>query len=248
MKKQGKIILIFIISFIILYGVMFFVDMNRVKQLKKPIFCIENGYMGSMTRFDGLGYKIGLDINATTGKVTYGQMTMLGQYIVKLYSKDENITLEDINDKISNYFINEDNDIENLSHFYIDEKKKKVVVGLAGNTKEEQEKFINNVFSECCGSEYIKYIKDNSILEFEETKYTFDAEIIEIKDNEIIVKVLKTTKQLKKDDKVRMKMIRSTDETKGFYVVGNNVKITAKGIILTSNPAIIDVINVELIN
>ncbi len=89
MKKQTKIILIAIISFIVLYGVMFLTDMNRVKQLKKPIFCIENGYMGSMTRFDGLGYKIGLDINATTGEITYGQITMLGQTLVKLYSEDE---------------------------------------------------------------------------------------------------------------------------------------------------------------
>ena len=86
MKKKTKIILIAITSFIVLYGVIFLTDMSRVKQLKKPIFCIENGYMGSMTRFDGLGYKIGLDINATTGEITYGQMTMLGQYVVKLYA------------------------------------------------------------------------------------------------------------------------------------------------------------------
>ena len=86
MKNKTKIILIAITSFIVLYGVIFLTDMSRVKQLKKPIFCIENGYMGSMTRFDELGYKIGLDINATTGEITYGQMTMLGQYVVKLYA------------------------------------------------------------------------------------------------------------------------------------------------------------------
>ncbi len=44
---------------------------------------------GSMTRYDGLGYKIGLDINATTGEITYRQTTMLGQNIVKLYSENE---------------------------------------------------------------------------------------------------------------------------------------------------------------
>lgn len=91
MKKKTKIILIAITSFIILYGVMFLTDMNRVKQLKKPIFCIENGYMGSMTRFDGLGYKVGLDINVTTGEITYGQMTMLGQFIVKLYGDFDDV-------------------------------------------------------------------------------------------------------------------------------------------------------------
>ena len=66
---------------------MVFTDMNRVKQLKKPIFAIENGYMGSMIKFDGLGYKIGLDINKTTSEITYGQMTGLGKTIIKVYSK-----------------------------------------------------------------------------------------------------------------------------------------------------------------
>lgn len=107
MKK--KIILIIVAIIIALYIGIFFTDMNRVKQLKKPIFCIENGYMGSMTRFDGLGYKIGLDINATTGEITYGQMTMLGQTIVKLYIDDDEIKttyvpseLENVSISISN--------------------------------------------------------------------------------------------------------------------------------------------------
>ena len=110
MKKQTKIILITIISFIVLYGVMFFTDMTRVKQLKKPIFCIENGYMGSMTKFDGLGYKVGLDINATTGEITYGQMTMLGQTIVKLYSEGE-----DVNSEIESIFYPDYYEIDGIS-------------------------------------------------------------------------------------------------------------------------------------
>lgn len=110
MKKQTKIILITIISIIVLYGVMFFTDMTRVKQLKKPIFCIENGYMGSMTKFDGLGYKVGLDINATTGEITYGQMTMLGQTIVKLYSEGE-----DVNSEIESIFYPDYYEIDGIS-------------------------------------------------------------------------------------------------------------------------------------
>lgn len=85
MKKGTKILLIMIIFLMILYCIMVFTDMNRLKQLKNPIFAIENGYMGSMTKFNGLGYKIGLDINATTGEITYGQMTGLGTTILKVY-------------------------------------------------------------------------------------------------------------------------------------------------------------------
>ena len=109
MKK--KTILIIVAIIIALYIGIFFTDMNRVKHLKKPIFCIENGYMGSMTRFDGLGYKIGLDINATTGEITYGQMTMLGQMIVKLYIDDDEIKTTYVPSKLENVSIS----ISNIS-------------------------------------------------------------------------------------------------------------------------------------
>ena len=114
MKKRNKTIIL-IISIVVLYCTIILVDISRVNQLKKPIFCIENGYMGSMTRFDGLGYKIGLDINATTGEITYGQMTMLGQTVVKLYRDDEHITLENVNDEIESKF--ETTEIDGISMF-----------------------------------------------------------------------------------------------------------------------------------
>ena len=87
MKKKTKVFLGIVISVVILYLGVVFIDMSRVKLLKKPIFAIENGYMGSMIKFDGLGYKVGLDINKTTGEITYGQMTGLGKTIIKAYSK-----------------------------------------------------------------------------------------------------------------------------------------------------------------
>lgn len=85
MKKKTKIIIVLIAIIVASYCGILFIDMSRVKSLKKPIFAIKNGYMGSMTRFDGLGYKIGLDINATTGEITYGQMTGLGKTIIKTF-------------------------------------------------------------------------------------------------------------------------------------------------------------------
>jgi len=39
-----------------------------------------------MTRFDGLGYKIGLDINAQTGEITYGQFAAINKVIDKVYA------------------------------------------------------------------------------------------------------------------------------------------------------------------
>ena len=87
MKKKNKIIIV-IVAIIAMYCGIIFADKSRVKSLKKPIFAVENGFMGSMTRFDGLGYKIGLDINATTKEITYGQMTILGKTIVTIYAEE----------------------------------------------------------------------------------------------------------------------------------------------------------------
>ncbi|MGN1337320.1 MAG: hypothetical protein ACI4WW_02480 [Candidatus Coprovivens sp.] len=143
MKKKTKIILLTIVFFIILFGVMFLIDMNRVKQLKKPIFCIENGYMGSMKRFDGLGYKIGLNINAITGKITYGQMTMLGQFIVKLYSKDEDITLEEVNDMINK--IIENGPMTSSNPFHYVEASKDIYDELLAHPKETFEYSIKDL-------------------------------------------------------------------------------------------------------
>ena len=83
MKKTTKIVLV-IFTIILLYSGIVFTDVCRVSALKKPIFSIENGYMGSMTRYDGLGYTIGLDINATTGEITYGQISALGEIITRV--------------------------------------------------------------------------------------------------------------------------------------------------------------------
>ena len=78
-----KIILCIIVVIVILYSGILLIDMGRVKSLNKPIFAIENGYMDSMIRFDGLGQ----DINATTGEITYGQMSGLGKTIIKVCSE-----------------------------------------------------------------------------------------------------------------------------------------------------------------
>ena len=80
-KKTLKTVLTIVICLLTIWTIMFTVDINRTNSLKNPIFARENGYMGSMTRYDGLGYKIGLEKNANTDQVSYGQMTILGRLV-----------------------------------------------------------------------------------------------------------------------------------------------------------------------
>ncbi len=63
----------------------------------------------------------------------------------KQIDDNDDSTLMDTYNKVSDYFGNENVDRHGLSTLSIDEKKSVVIVGLAENSKEEQEKFLNNV-------------------------------------------------------------------------------------------------------
>lgn len=82
-KKSLKIGLATIIALFTFYTIIFSIDYNRVASLREPIFARKSGHMGSMTRYDGFGYKIGLEKNATTGYISQSQMTMFGVFIVR---------------------------------------------------------------------------------------------------------------------------------------------------------------------
>ena len=157
------------------------------------------------------------------------------------------ISLNDINDKIINFISNNQESNTNYAYNYIDNEKQVIVVGLVDANENNQHEFITNVFSNCCGSEYIHYIKNNNLIEFNESKDVFEAKIIVAEKDYITVEVLKDSNSLKKDDKVTMKVTRPTDGTNDFYIVGNKVRITFNGLVLDSNPIQIGAVNIELI-
>ena len=63
--------------------------------------------------------------------------------------------LNKINDKITEFYINNNDKAGNLGSHYVDEENKVVVVELINNSKEEQEKFRKEVID----SEYIKFVQ-----------------------------------------------------------------------------------------
>lgn len=159
---------------------------------------------------------------------------------------DYYIEAKDLQDKINEYFIIEGADISNYVYSAIDGNNK-VIVGLINNTEDNQNDFLDKVFTKCCGADYISFIKEHNLIEFKESKEIFEAKIIEAKEDYMIVKVLKESKSFKKDDKVRMKITRPTSGINDFYVVGNKVRITFNGMVETSNPAQIGTNKIELI-
>lgn len=159
-------------------------------------------------------------------------------------SKEE---AQKVNQLIIDYFQKEEMNY-NLSYNYVDEKNNVVIVGLIENTLEKQNEFINTIFTNCCDADYIKLIKDNKIIQFKESKSILEAKVTSIDDNKLVVKVSKNTEQFKKNDKVIVHVNKSIESLNKSYEVGNNVKITFGGLVLTSNPPQIDAYNIEIIN
>ena len=77
------------------------------------------------------------------------------------------ISLNDVNNLIIDYLSN--NKMSNVVFNYVDNDINKVVVGLLDASYEKQNEFIFNVFTSCCGSDYIKYLNDHKLIEFRET-------------------------------------------------------------------------------
>ena len=151
----------------------------------------------------------------------------------------KNNDLDKLNDLINEYLSS--NEYLNYAYSYIDGSR--IVVGLVENDVEHQKEFLNKIFKQ----EDITNINDNNLIEFKESKEVFDAEIITVEENYIIVKVLKNSKSFKKDDKVRMSITHPTDGTDDFYVIANKVRITFNGNILFSNPPQISIVDIKLI-
>lgn len=86
--------------------------------------------------------------------------------------------LNKINDKITEFYINNNDKAGNLGSHYVDEENKVVVVELINNSKEEQEKFRKEVID----SEYIKFVQgsqqDNHQIKITKTK-DCDNQVIE---------------------------------------------------------------------
>lgn len=121
----------------------------------------------------------------------------------------------------------------------------------------------NNIHSCTIGPKYFPINLGQGLFEIEEayreefegkkdnlptnTEYEFIAEIIEAKENYIIVKPDADSRELKSSDKILIGITRPTNGTNDFYVVGNKVRITCDGTIMASYPAQVKATKVELV-
>ena len=74
----------------------------------------------------------------------------------KIEVSKNNSTLNDVYNKVGEYFGNEDIDRSNLGAYYIDNEKKLVIVVLVDNSEIKQEDFKKNVKVD---SKYLKFVQ-----------------------------------------------------------------------------------------
>lgn len=141
MKKSIKMLIGIIIGIVITLGVMFFIDYNRVSNLKIPMFVIEEGTKDNKTTYLGLGYKVEVEKYNSEGdgeQIIKTEMYMFNKFIAGAISDIENK---------NNY---KENKIEELPKEYslINAVLDNCVVSIHGNkiyNKDELDRFINNI-------------------------------------------------------------------------------------------------------
>ena len=170
MKKRNLIIICVILILLIISGLITsYIDSARVRNSVEPKYTIKIvANNGSKVTYWGLGYKVIRYTSVSPSEPYKNNIGVkYGSWFMKYELPEEvNISLEDVNTKIIEYFSKDKVDNSNLVDNYVDYDNNVVVVGLIDNTKEKQEEFIYNVYGICCGSKYIKYIKDNDMLMF----------------------------------------------------------------------------------
>ena len=170
MKKKNLIIICIILALLIILGLITsYIDSARVRNAVEPKYTIKIVTdKGSKVTYWGLGYKVIRYTSVSPNEPYKNNIGVkYGNWFMKYELPEEvNISLEDVNTKIIEYFSKDNVDMTNFVDNYVDYKNNVVVVGLIDNSKEKQEEFIYNVYGSCCGSKYIKYIKDNEMLEF----------------------------------------------------------------------------------
>lgn len=133
MKKGLKIILIVAGVFVLCLTL----DIVSIYTRNKPIFAISNDYDNVNKVYRGLFYDTYNCFEYSTPQIKAKWTKCSCSVNANNYYKE----LNDINDRIIEYFQSDNVEYDNLSFNYVDTENKVVVVGLLNNSKEYQDSF-----------------------------------------------------------------------------------------------------------
>ena len=225
MKKKVLIIIGIILGVSVIAGLITsFKDSARVRAGIEPKYVIKKiSYHGDKVTYWGLGYKVVRYVNVSPNEpYKNNRGVKYGSWFMKYELEDGNKrTLNPIetNEHIINYL--ENNVYSNLSYNYVDTESSKVIVGLIDNSKEKQEEFINEVFSHCCGSIYIKNLKEQNIIIFEQGEHLKDLkkihEEINNKIDELDYHNVSSTGINQTNTKIIVELVNNSEEEQDYF-------------------------------
>ena len=233
MKKVLKLLVAIILAIVILGFVMFLIDCSRVNSDKVPIFARETSTAndGGTIEYMGLGYKI-IDFNRLNGydETKIGLWNMKYEDFKEEYNKLDKNIIEDktedneIEETISGDEIDEESDIllpENISGDFVSGEIDKI------EFSGERDGAVSDNFS---GDEIIE-------------EYYFNAKIIGINENSLVVQALEDEAINASADMFSFSLNEDTSE----FFKGQKVRIKYTGNIRETYPAQIDVTEIKII-
>ena len=255
MKKVLKLIVAIILAIVILGGVLFLIDCSAINSGKKPKFAVTVNQLddGGTTEYIGLGYKI-IDFNMLNG---YDEMK-IGSWFMNAEDFKEEYEKYDINNEI--IIPNED---EILGDIIMENDESGDIIISGDNAYEEnfsgdiasEDKDISNIESgDIINTENVTS-GDNTDLNpeivsgdvEERNEYVFDAIVIGVNNNNLIVQALENEAINASSDMFSFSL-NDENNSKGIeFLIGQKVKIEYTGTIRESYPAQIDVISIEII-
>lgn len=240
MKKILKLLVAIVLAIVIIGGVMFLIDCSKGKSGKEPMFAIETAEFndGGTKEYMGLGYKI-----KGFNKFTGGIWAELGPWTIELQEKSE-IIVSDPNDIIDN-----STEIENNSGDINIESGEKVEIASGDNELEsisgdDEIDIIVSGENDVIIEDSKSGDEENKI---EETKYYFNASVVSMKNNTIMVNALENDPINASSDMFVFTLNEVNNKENNSFLIGQKLKIEYTGTILETYPAQIDVISIEII-
>ena len=250
MKKVLELIVAIIIAIVVLGGVTFLIDCSSIKSGKKPIIAVSVSQWddGGTTEYMGLGYRI-IDFNMLNGydDIKIGSWFMRAEDFKVEYEKYNNIEIikpaedENLEDMIS----------DNISGDVSISGEDIVIENVSGDMESSDNEIINTVSGD---EENIEIVSGDSIIDVsgdteikEENENIFNAVIIGINNNNIIVQALQNESINSSADMFSFSLNESNNSNAIEFLVGQKVKIEYTGTIAETYPAQIDVITIEIV-
>lgn len=253
MKKILKLLVAIILAIVIIGGFMFLVDCSKINSDKEPKFAVivNEWDDGGTKEYIGLGYKI-IDFNKINGydEVKIGSWFMSVDDFMEEY-KNSDTKIDDVKDEVivPNMNVSGDVVIGDSVIGEITDNSGDIQSGdfVSGDEIKNEDVSGENIDIDNSGDTNIDENKSGDEEIVKEPEYYFNATVIGVNKNNIIVQALENEEITKSSDMFSFSLTLENNADNKEFLIGQKVRIQYDGNIRESYPAQIDVINIEIV-